>query len=93
MGKSTEDKLIFARNLLIGGVPYREIQDLLKEKYGSGLSNTTLKNLQSRVDRVKELERKVVKTEFELEKARKEASLYKELYFELKDVIMEQMKK
>ena len=82
IGKSSEEKITFAKKLLRMGVSYRDIQTNLKIKYGSGMSNTTLQSLYEdvqyeigREDRIKQLESELV--------------LYKQMYFEL----LETMKK
>jgi hypothetical protein len=48
------------------GIPYKKIQDSLKEKYGSGMSNTTLKKITRTQSKLPELENKLKQTEQEL---------------------------
>ena len=76
MGKSGRDKVEFAQALLKKGIPYREIQEKLKEKFGSGMSNTTLKSISRIQSQTKEQDEKIKRLEQELE-------LFKRLYFEL----------
>ncbi len=76
MGKSSREKIEFARNLIYERVPYKEIQEKLYEKFGTGMSNTTLKKmlteqntLYAKNERIEELER--------------ELKFFKKLYFDL----------
>ena len=66
----------YARKLLQANIPYRDIQEHLKVRFGSGMSNTTLKKLAEKTDEVAKLQKKLEKTEQELK-------LYKQLYFDL----------
>ena len=82
IGKSSQEKYQFTKNLLKIGVPYRQIQFNLKVKFGTGMSNTTLQNLYEEVlielereDRIKQLEREV--------------KLFRQLYFELLEKMKE----
>lgn len=77
MGKSNDNKINYAQDLLRKGIPYRDIQNELKKKYGSGMSNTTLKNLQKEQSEIKFLKEKIEYLEDELE-------LFKKLYFQLR---------
>ena len=52
------------------------IQEHLKVRFGSGMSNTTLKKLAEKTDEVAKLQKKLEKTEQVLK-------LYKQLYFDL----------
>ena len=58
MPKSSKEKQELARLLLNEGISYDQIQEELKNKYGSGMSNTTLKRLTVEPERIKELEDK-----------------------------------
>lgn len=66
----------YARKLLHANIPYREIQEHLKIRFGTGMSNTKLKKLAEKTDEIEKLKRKLEKTEHEL-------NLYKNLYFDL----------
>ena len=77
MGKSSKEKIELAEKLLINKTSYRLIQEELKKKFGSGLSNTTLRNLQRDQSRVNILEEKIEFLEEEL-------ALFKKLYFQLR---------
>ncbi len=84
MGKSSQEKIEYAKNLLKIGVPYRQVQLNLRFKFGSGMSNTTLQNLfeesrleVERVDRIYQLE--------------SELAQYKRMYFELLDTMQKLM--
>ena len=74
--KKDDDKNQFVESLLQIGKNYRDIQDALKKKYGTGMSNTTLKKIHARMSKVRQLEEKVAYLEEEL-------ALFKRLYFEL----------
>ena len=84
MGKSSDEKLEFARTMLRQGLGYREIQQLLKDKYGAGVSNSTLQSLQEEIDDLEILKR-------ELERTERELALYKNLYFELLDSLKKRL--
>ena len=71
-----EEKIQFVENLLSIGKTYRDIQELMKQKFGSGMSNTTLQKIHARMSKVRQLEEKVQYLEEEL-------ALFKRLYFEL----------
>ncbi|MHA1728083.1 MAG: hypothetical protein ACTSWY_05065 [Promethearchaeota archaeon] len=83
MGKSSQEKIGLAEKLLSKGTSYRLIQKELIKKFGSGMSNTTLKNLQRSQSRVKILEEKIEFLEDEL-------ALFKKLYFQLRKAIKKQ---
>jgi hypothetical protein len=85
LGKSSKEKIDFAETLLRKGIPYRRIQEELKKKYGSGMSNNTLKNLQSSQSRVIILEERIEFLEDEL-------ALFKKLYFQLRKATKERLK-
>jgi hypothetical protein len=77
LGKSSKEKIELAEKLLINKTSYRLIQEELKKKFGSGLSNTTLRDLQRDQSRVNILEEKIEFLEEEL-------ALFKKLYFQLR---------
>ena len=77
MGKSSKEKIDLAEDLLSKGIPYRAIQEELKKKFGSGMSNNTLKTLHSSQSRVIILEERIEFLEDEL-------ALFKKLYFQLR---------
>ncbi|OLS14741.1 MAG: hypothetical protein RBG13Loki_1611 [Promethearchaeota archaeon CR_4] len=76
MGKSSQEKINFVYKLLKEGIPYRDIQTKLKDKFGNGISNTTLIRINARVLRDQTLEVRIQQLEEEL-------ALFKRLYFEL----------
>ncbi|MHA1746725.1 MAG: hypothetical protein ACTSWW_12050, partial [Promethearchaeota archaeon] len=80
MGKSSQEKIAFAKTLIEGGISYREIQNLLQNRFGSGMSNTTLQNLQVQLENAK-------KNQAQLTQCEKELALYKKLYYELVEAI------
>lgn len=80
LGKSSLEKILFAERLLRQGKPYRIIQDKLQEKFGSGMSNTTLKNLQKKQLKMSILENRVRELEHEL-------GIFKKMYLELKAAV------
>lgn len=77
---SKEEKSFYARKLLRLELPYREIQSELKRKYGSGVSNSTLKEIQDDLQKIDKLRE-------ENHKLRKELAMYKSLYFDLMDTM------
>ena len=84
MPKSSKEKQELARLLLNEGISYDQIQDELKNKYGSGMSNTTLKRLTVKPERIAELEDKVNELTLDLK-------MYKKMYYELLDVVKEKI--
>jgi len=76
MGKSSKEKIDYARQLLNAEIPYREIQEYLKLRFGSGMSNTTLRKLQDDHDEINQLRE-------ELKRVNNQLDLYKRLYNEL----------
>ena len=76
MGKSSQEKVQYAQQLLVKRVPYRRIQTLLTERFGGGMSNTTLKKLQSELGEIIQLRQQVAFLN-------KELKFYKRLYVEL----------
>ncbi|UYP46705.1 hypothetical protein NEF87_002990 [Candidatus Lokiarchaeum ossiferum] len=84
MGKSSDEKVNLARQLLQLGVPYREIQATLKSKFGSGMSNTTLKKMQEKMEEAKSLRE-------QLDRCQEERNLYKKLYFELLEAVKKKL--
>ena len=86
MGKSSKEKIELAEKLLINKTSYRLIQEELKKKFGSGLSNTTLRDLQRDQSRVNILEEKIEFLEEEL-------ALFKKLYFQLRKATKKRLMK
>ena len=76
MVKSSYEKIEFARKLIKLEIPYREIQKELKQKFGSGMSNSTLQKMSSEIDEITSLRRKV-------EQLESEKLFFKNLYFDL----------
>ncbi|WP_371805343.1 hypothetical protein [Candidatus Lokiarchaeum ossiferum] len=73
--KLKKDKAI---KLLNEGIPYRRIQELLKDEFGSGMSNSSLKNLHHQ-----NTENVVLRKE--IKKLKAEIEVWKGLYFEIKE--------
>ena len=86
MGKSSQAKLDYVKSLLQAGIPYRDIQDRLKQLFGSGVSNTTLQNLVSEIEQEGDVTR-------QLEQCQQELALYKKLYFEMLTAMKEKLGK
>ena len=82
--KTSEEKKEYVRKLLHAGIPYREIQDHLKVRFGTGMSNTTLKNMAQETDEFLILRKDLTETKKELE-------LFKELYYELLKAVKEKL--
>ena len=74
------EKIAYAQQLLKQGFKYREIQEKLKEKFKSGMSNSTLTKLQAEMD-----ENQMLKAE--IQRLKNELALYKNLYQELLETI------
>ncbi len=92
MPKSPQEKINFARRLLEQGIPYTEIQSQLKTRYGSGMSNTSLRNLNEGVDTFQDLRKRLEITEIELRETKIELTLYKKMYQELLEVVKEKIR-
>ena len=82
--KTSNEKKEYVHKLLHAGIPYREIQDHLKLRFGSGMSNTTLKNMAQETDEILILRKDLADTKKELE-------LFKELYYELLKAVKEKL--
>ncbi len=80
MGKSSQEKIEYAQQLLRADIPYREIQEYLKLRFGSGMSNTTLQKLQDERDEINRLREELKRCKYQLD-------LYKRLYNELLEKI------
>ena len=76
MGRSSRDKIEYVKTLIEKDLQYDEIQKKLFEKFGSGMSNTTIKNLSRKKEDVGQLKTKIKDLERDL-------SLFKRLYFDL----------
>ena len=74
------EKIAFAQQLLQQGYKYRDIQEILKKKYKSGMSNSTLTKLQAEMDENQNLKAEIQRLKYEL-------ALYKNLYQELLETI------
>ncbi len=85
MNTSKSGKINFAKSLLQVGMPYREIQTQLKLKFGSGVSNNKLKELQQDIEEDDDLRT-------ELARVKNELILYKKLYFELLEAMKERLR-
>ncbi len=76
MTQNEVEKVNFAKKLLKIGMSYRDIQLNLKLTFGTGMSNTTLKNLV-----VEEKQNEDWREKYE--QSQEELSVYKNLYFNL----------
>ena len=76
MTQNDEEKVRYAKKLLKIGMSYRDIQLNLKLTFGTGMSNTTLKNLVVEEKRIEDWKEKY-------EKSQEELAVYKNLYFNL----------
>ncbi|UYP45481.1 hypothetical protein NEF87_001766 [Candidatus Lokiarchaeum ossiferum] len=85
MPKSSKEKQDHARALLDQGISYSQIQQDLKNRYGTGMSNSTLQRLIGESDRIHELEDHVKELSLELK-------MYKKMYYELLDAVKEKIK-
>ncbi|MHA1745916.1 MAG: hypothetical protein ACTSWW_07940 [Promethearchaeota archaeon] len=84
MPKSSKEKHEFARILLQEGISYAQIQEEMKIKYGTGMSNSTLQRLIVETSRIKELEDQVSEMALELK-------MYKKMYYDLLDAVKERI--
>ena len=73
---SNPEIVLQASELLQQGKTYREIQEILKKKFGKGLSNNTLKKIRKNLTENCSKDREIARLNQEL-------SLFKNLYFEL----------
>lgn len=76
LGRSSQEKIDFAVELLKAGKPYREIQKQLKKKFNSSMSFSTLTKLKNIHTKTMEQSDRITRVEQELE-------LFKKLYFDL----------
>jgi len=86
LGKSSKEKIDLAEKLLSNGTSYRLIQEELKKNFGSGMSNTTLKNLQRSFKGKNLLKEKIEFLEDEL-------ALFKKLYFQIRKATKKRLMK
>jgi hypothetical protein len=77
MGRSSREKIEFATNLLKQGKTFREIRQMLKQKFGTSMSFTTL----TKLSMIQETEETNL---IRMEKLEQELDLFKNLYFDLK---------
>jgi DNA-binding transcriptional MerR regulator len=84
MKTNINEKKEFVKKMLKADVPYKEIQELLKHKFGSGMSNTTLKKLA-------EEENVIERLQAELQKTKDQLVLFKKLYFDIVDKIRDKL--
>ncbi len=80
LDQTAMSKKDFAKKMLLLGIPYRVIQSKMKEKYGEGMSNNTLKKLFSQIEEIQVLKRRIRELE-------EETQLWKKMYFELKETM------
>ena len=85
MGRSSHEKIEYAKKLVGDGLLYEEIQKKLKDRYGSGMSNTTLKRMRENKSKIEDHSKRIGQLESQL-------TVFKKFYFELKEK-MEKMKK
>ena len=85
MARTDSKKIEIIYRLLDEGLTYREIQGQLQQKFGSGVSYTTLKKLNKETP-------KVVALEKENTHLKEEVKLFKRLYFELLDASKQETK-
>ena len=99
MPRTLPSKEDFAKRLLQIDVPYRDVQIILRNKYGSGLSNNTMQELKDQVIDLeslnKELQelRKLKPLVEEVDTLRTELETYKRMYFELMETLRETLQK
>ncbi len=84
MPKSSKEKQDYARDLLQKGISYGHIQEELKQRYGTGMSNSTLQRLILESNRIQELENKMREMAVELK-------MYKKMYYELLEAVKEKI--
>jgi len=85
MGRSSHEKIEYAKKLVGDGLLYEEIQKKLKDRYGSGMSNTTLKRMRENKSKIEDHSKRIGQLESQL-------TVFKKFYFELKEK-MEKMEK
>ncbi len=85
MAQNNEEKLSYAKKLLKIGMSYRDIQLNLKLTFGTGMSNTTLKNLI-----VEEKQNEDWRVKYE--QSQEELAVYKNLYFNLLKTLKSKLK-
>ena len=85
MGRSSREKIEYAKKLVGDGLLYEEIQKKLKDRYGSGMSNTTLKRMRENKSKIEDHSKRIGQLESQL-------TMFKKIYFEMKEK-MEKMEK
>ena len=78
MGRSSREKIEYAKKLIGDGLVYEEIQIKLKDRYGSGMSNTTLKRMRENKSKIEDHSKRIGQLESQL-------TVFKKFYFELKE--------
>jgi hypothetical protein len=81
MPKANKEKIDYVKELLEQKTVYRDIQEKLINKFGSGMSNSTLKKMQKELDENTMLKSKIKQLEYEV-------NHWKSLYFELKEATL-----
>ncbi|WP_371806703.1 hypothetical protein [Candidatus Lokiarchaeum ossiferum] len=76
MAKTKKEKIEYAKKLIEEELSYDEIQKKLFKKFGSGMSNSTIKRLSEQKESIADLKKRNKELENEL-------NLFKRLYFDL----------
>ena len=85
IGRSSREKIEYAKKLVGDGLVYEEIQKKLKDRYGSGMSNSTLKRMRENKSKIEDHSKRIGQLESQL-------TVFKKFYLELKEK-MEKMEK
>ncbi len=75
-----DKKIQYAMDLIRKGLTYREIQNKLNLKFGSSISNSTIKKLNRKIE-------EEYSKDAEIARLKKELEVFKKLYFELLEKI------
>ena len=85
MPKLRKQRKDFVKQLMQNDYNYDQIQEKLKEKFGTGMSNTTLQRIKSEMQEITFLKK-------EIQHLQEEVQLWKNLYFELKDATIKKIR-
>ena len=84
--KISQKRKDFVKSLMDKDLSYDQIQEQLKDKFGEGMSNTTLQKIKTEMQEIHFLKTKIQHLE-------EEVKLWKKMYFELKDATIKQLQR
>ncbi len=76
MPRSSKEKVKYAKELIEKDLSYDEIQSQLFDRFGSGMSNSTIKKMSEKKENINDLKA-------QNEELKRDLQLFKRLYFDL----------